>query len=150
MIDRYELFSSSVACLYRYVQKIERTEMAQYGLKGPHAQCLLTISHYPEGITAAQICEICDKDKAAISRTLAELEQVGMISRTAVDGKRYRVGLRLTERGQEIAGRVKSLAALAVEQAGSGLSEENRAVFYASLNLIAENLRRISREGIKK
>lgn len=150
MINRYELFASSVACLYRYVQKIERTEMAQYGLKGPHAQCLLTISHYPKGITAAQICEICDKDKAAISRTLAELERAGMITRADCDGKHYRVSLRLTERGQKIAGRVKSLAALAVEQAGSGLSEEDRAVFYASLNLIAENLRRISREGIKQ
>lgn len=150
MINRYELFSSSVACLYRYVQKIERTEMAKYGLKGPHAQCLLTISHYPQGITASQICEICDKDKAAISRTLAELEEAGMITRTLGEGKRYRVGLQLTEQGQEIAERVKTLAALAVEQAGSGLADENRAVFYASLNLIAENLRRISREGIAK
>lgn len=150
MTERYELFSSSVSCLYRYVQKIERTEMAHYGLKGPHAQCLLMISRYPEGITASQLCEVCDKDKAAISRTLAELEQAEMIIRSTEDGKRYRVGLRLTEKGAEIAERVKKLAALAVEQAGSGLTDENRTVFYASLNLIADNLRRISRDGIQK
>lgn len=150
MTGRYEQFSSSVSCLYRHVQKIERTEMARYGLKGPHAQCLLTISHYPEGVTASQLCELCDKDKAAISRALAELEQAGMISRPTGEGKRYRVSLRLTEKGAEIAERVKTLAALAVEQAGSGLSEENRAVFYSALELIAENLRRISHEGIEK
>lgn len=150
MTDRYEQFSSSVSCLYRYVQKIERTEMANYGLKGPHAQCLLAISRYPQGITASQLCEVCDKDKAAVSRTLAELEQAGMVSRGSGEGKRYRICLHLTQKGSDIAERVKKLAALAVEQAGDGLSEENRAVFYAALNLIAENLRRISRDGIQK
>ena len=150
MTERYEQFSASVACLYRHVQKIERTEMARYGLKGPHAQCLLAISRYADGITATRLCDVCDKDKAAVSRTLAELEQAGMICRPDGDGKRYRLTVRLTDKGAEIAGRVKKLAALAVEQAGEGLTDENRSVFYASLDLIAENLRRISRNGLKE
>ena len=49
--------------------------MEKYGLKGPHAQCLLAMRRNPQGITASQLCTICDKDKAAISRTVAELEQ---------------------------------------------------------------------------
>ena len=40
------------------------------------------------------------------------------------------------------------LARLAVEQAGEGLTDENRQVFYATLDRIATNLMRISREGI--
>ena len=77
----YEQFAGSVLCLSRCIQKIQRTEMAKYGLKGAHAQCLLAMSRYPDGITAAQLSQISDKDKAAISRTLAELMQAGMVER---------------------------------------------------------------------
>ncbi len=150
MLNRYEEFTSSVAMLNRYIQKIERAEMAHYGLKGAHAQCLLTISRYPHGITAAQICDICDKDKAAVSRTVAELEAAGMILRPNDAGKRYRLTLRLTPRGSEVAEQIKHLAALAVEQADSGLTEEKRTICYESLNLIAENLRRIIRDGLQE
>ena len=59
MISKYELFSASVSCMYHDIQKIERLEMAKYGLKGPHAQCLLAMSRHPAGITAARLCEIC-------------------------------------------------------------------------------------------
>ena len=100
MISRYEIISASVSSIYHDIQKIQRTEMAKYGLKGPHAQCLLAMSRYPEGITAARLCEICEKDKAAISRTLTELEQAGMVSRQTNNGSRYRASLTLTEQGQ--------------------------------------------------
>jgi len=66
MITKYEFFSSSVATLSRDIQTIERTEMAKFGLKGPHAQCLLAMSRYPEGITSARLCEVCDKDRFTV------------------------------------------------------------------------------------
>ena len=106
MISRFEQFVSSVSCIYRYIQKIERVEMAKYGLKGPHAQCLLAMSRYPGGITASELCSVCDKDKAAISRTVAELEREGLISRTAKNGSMYRAVLKLTPQGEEIAHRM--------------------------------------------
>ena len=83
MVSRFEHFSSSISCIYRYIQKIERIEMEKYGLKGPYAQCLLAMRRYPEGITAARLCEVCDKDKAAVSRMVAELEEKGLITRFA-------------------------------------------------------------------
>ena len=149
MISRYELFASSVACIYRYIQKIERVEMAKYGLKGPHAQCLLAMNRYPEGITAARLCEICDKDKAAISRTVTELEQADMISREIPGGKRYRSCLKLTSKGIEATQAVTERVSLAVEQAGAGLDEDNRQIFYSVLGLIAGNLQTICRDGLK-
>ena len=149
MLSKYELFSSSVACLYRDIQKIERTEMAKFGLKGPHAQCLLALSRYPEGITAARLCEVCDKDKAAISRMMAELEEKGMVSRGDEKGNRYRMQLRLTSLGEEAADHVEQRAKLAVEEAGSGMTEEQRATLYAVLDLIAGNLQTICAEGLR-
>ena len=137
MISKYELFSASVSSLYRDIQRIERRETAKYGMKGPHAQCLLAMSRYPEGITATQICDICEKDKAAVSRTLAELEENGLVLRTARNGSRYRALLTLTEKGKDAARTVNEKAQIAVELAGAGLDDAQREVFYAVLDVIA-------------
>lgn len=150
MLSKYELFSSSISCMYHDIQKIERVEMAKYGLKGPHAQCLLAMSRYPQGLTAAQLCEVCEKDKAAISRTLSELEQMGMVRRTGQNGTRYRASLTLTEQGKAAAATVSEKARLAVEQAGEGLDDGQREVFYRVFALIAENLHTICKDGIKE
>lgn len=150
MISKYELFSASVSCMYHDIQKIERLEMAKYGLKGPHAQCLLAMSRHPAGITAARLCEICEKDKAAISRILAELEQSGMVVREMPNGSKYRAILTLTEQGKSAAATVSHKAQLAVEQAGAGLNDAQREVFYQVLSLIAGNLHTICKEGIKQ
>lgn len=149
MIRRYELLSSSVSCIYHDIQKIERVEMAKFGLKGPHAQCLLAMSRYPEGITAARLCEVCEKDKAAISRTLVELEQTGLVLRTARNGIRYRAQLTLTEQGRKAAESVNKKAQQAVELAGEGLDDAQREVFYRVLALIAGNLHSICKDGLK-
>lgn len=150
MLSRFEQFSSSITCIYRYIQKIERTEMEKYGLKGPHAQCLLAMSRYPGGITAAQLCEVCEKDKAAISRTLAELEQAGMVLRSEKNGSRYRACLTLTEQGGAAAQAVRERARLAVERAGEGLDDSQREAFYRVLTLIAGNLHAICKDGLKE
>ncbi len=149
MVSRFEQFSTSISCIYRYIQKIERMEMEKYGLKGPHAQCLLTMSRYPEGITAARLCEACDKDKAAISRMVAELEEKGLILRDTVGGVRYRAQLRLTELGEAAANHVEQRARLAVEEAGAGMTDQQRVTLYAVLGLIAGNLQTICEEGLK-
>lgn len=150
MISKYELFSTVISSLYHDIQRIERNEMAKYGLKGPHAQCLVVMARHPEGITAAQLCEICEKDKAAVSRTVSELEEAGLLIRQEKNGIRYRVPLVLTETGHLAARRVSQVAAQAVEQAGIGLDEGQREVFYLVLGHIARNLQSISRYGIKE
>ena len=150
MESRYELLSGSISSMYHDIQKIERTEMVQYGLKGPHAQCLLAMKKHPEGITAARLCEVCEKDKAAVSRILAELEEAGMILRENRNGSRYRAILLLTDRGQEAAAAVVEKARLAVELAGKGFGAEEREVFYRVLSIISGNLHKLCRDGLTK
>ncbi len=150
MESRYELISASISSMYHDIQKIERIEMARYGLKGPHAQCLLAMKKHPQGITAARLCEVCEKDKAAISRILAELEDSGMILRENRNGSRYRASLTLTEQGMAAADAVVEKARLAVELAGTGFDETEREVFYRVLSIIAGNLHKLCREGLKQ
>jgi len=148
MFTRFEQFCTAISMIHHAIQKIERVEMAKYGLKGPHAQCLLTINQYPDGITAAQLCELCEKDKAAISRTVAELENADMLIRRDPDGKRYRSRLYLTEKGAAVAANVGLLVHRAVSQASEGYGEKDREIFIHVLNLIAGNLQTICRDGL--
>jgi DNA-binding MarR family transcriptional regulator len=150
MLTRFEQFSSSISSIYKHIQKIERDEMAKYGLKGSFAQYLLAIGRYEEGITSSHLCEICDKDKAAISRVVSEMEQKGLIYRQPMGDpdNLYRAMLKLTEKGKAAAHHVSECAKVAVEFAGKGLTDESRQAFYVALNLIASNLQDISKKGI--
>ncbi len=147
MRSRYEQFAAAISCIYRDIQRIQRQEMARFGLKGAHAQCLLALSRHPQGIPAARLSDLCEKDKAAISRTVAELEQAGLVCREE-KASRYRARLLLTQRGRDAAQAVDQIAARAVEQADSGMNEQERAVFYGILNRIAENLHTVCLEGV--
>ena len=150
MISKYEIFSTVVSSLYRDIQKIERTEMAKYGLKGPHAQCLLVMERNPEGITASQLCLNCEKDKAAISRTLSELVDAGMITRVDPNGKRYRSRLYLTEKGRAVAKQVNDRVHQAVSQVSEGYDVETREIFVHVLGMIAVNLQELCKNGLQK
>lgn len=149
MVSRFEQFSSAVFCINRCIQKIERVEMAKFGLKGPQAQCLLAMARYPEGITSSQLRSVCDKDKAAISRTVAELEQEGMVQRISNNGNRYRALLKLTPQGEAAAAQVQERAQFAVEKAGEGMTDAERVIMYKTLALIAGNLQTICAEGLE-
>lgn len=146
MISRFEQFTSAISAIYRSIQKIEREQMEKYGLKGAYAQYLVTIQRHKDGITAAQLCEVCDLDKAAVSRALAEMFQRGLLDRSGETG--YRAKLKLTPAGEEAADYVNRLAGAAVEAAGRELTDESRAVLYAALESISGRLAVICKEGI--
>ena len=80
---------------------------------------------------------------------LSILEAKALVTKDGIGGSRYRGCLRLTPEGQAVAGELSRRAELAVEQAGAGLTEENRAIFYGSLETITKNLRRISQAGLQ-
>ena len=148
IVTRFEQFCSVISGIQRSIQRIERVEMAKYGLKGPHAQCMIAMNRFPEGVTAAQLCEICDKDRAAISRTVSELEHAGMVLRHDPEGKRYRSMLRLSEKGKDIARNVSELVLLAVSRASAGYDQEHQQTFMRVLSMIAGNLHAICAEGL--
>lgn len=148
MVERYEMFSVAISSIYKYIQKIERDEMIKFGLKGPHAQCLTTLLRFSDGLTSSQLCELCDKDKAAISRAVSELEAKGLVYREKVNNNTYKALLKLTDAGTDAASHISDSARRAVESAGKGMSDEDRNTFYRTLNLLAHNIESMSTKGI--
>lgn len=148
MQSRYEQFLVSITSINRYIQKIERDEMIKYGYKGAYAQYLAVLNRHPYGLTSAQLSEICDRDKAAVSRMVAEMEEKGLVTRACNKENLYRAQLLLTEEGRRAAGFVCRQAQRVVEAGGRGMSDEERRRIYDEMALIAANLEMISREGI--
>ena len=101
-----------------------------------------------EPLPSGELVKLCDKDKAAISRTVSELEKEGMVTRQGKNGNNYRAALTLTDRGREAASHVAIRAGRAVEAASNGLSDGNRRVLYQALELIADHLQSICDTGL--
>ena len=139
MIQRFQNFLTGITVCYKYIQRIKNAEMTEFDLKGTHVACMFYLNHNPEGLTAAQLCSLCAEDKASISRTVSYLRQRGYIEPGS--GKAYRTPLRLTEQGMQIAQQMDPVIEEWVSIGGVGMTDEQRASFYETLALIAQNLR---------
>lgn len=149
MKTRFEQFSFVISGIYREIQKIERDEMIKHGYRGAFAVYLATLKRYEEGLTSSEICELCDKDKAAVSRIIAEMEEKGLVERAKNSPRGYRAKITLTENGKETADFVAKRAMAAVGAvSGETMTESQREIFYATLDTIYKNLRKVSREGV--
>ena len=149
MLKRFKMFSLMISEIDRCWHKLAAEEMAKYELNSPHAVYLNALYDAgEEGITAAQLAELCGKNKADVSRMVAILEKKGLAKKIAVGSNMYRAKLLLTEEGKLAAEHVRKRAAVAVELAGSGLPEEERAIFYRALERITDNLQRLSKDGL--
>ncbi len=139
MIHRFESFISGITVCYKYIQRIKSIEMVEFGMKGTHAMCLFYLHHNPQGLTASQLSTLCGEDKAAISRTIADLRQQGYVCQECA--KNYRAPLTLSPKGLEVAEKVDTLIETWVCAGGDGLTEQQRSDFYQSLALISQNLK---------
>ena len=143
MTQRFEIFTGAISQIYRCIQKLKAAEMTEMGLKGGHVSCLFQLNRHPEGLTAAELCTLCDEDKAAVSRTVADLEERGLVACRSAAGRRYRSPLTLTEAGREAADRVDRSIRRIVDEAGRSLTDAQRNEFYRSLLLISSNLQQL-------
>lgn len=144
MLSRFEQFAFIIAGIQREVQKIEREEMIKHGYRGAFAIYLAVLSHYDEGLTATEICEVCDKDKAAVSRIIAEMEDKGLVEREKNTDKIYRAKIFLTEKGKEIAEFVTKRAADVIRTVSDSIiAESERELLYKMLDGIYKNLRNL-------
>lgn len=127
MEERFEAFTVLISRISRSIPRIKSEEMAEFQLKGPHVSCLYYLS-LADGLTAAALCERCDEDKAAVSRSLDYLEKGGYITCESGAGRRYRTPLHLTERARRSAGpSTKKSSALWRGPAGGSVSRSGGA-----------------------
>ena len=144
MQERFETFTILLNRINRNIRKIKIQEMANYELKSPHVSCLYYL-YTEEGLTAKDLCERCEEDKATISRSLDYLEKNNYLICRSDSKKRYNATFELTERGLRAGKRIADKILSVLEETNKGVSKEDLIVFYRSLNIISENLSKIAK-----
>ena len=142
MEERFQTFTVLIAGINRSIRKIKTEEMDEYNLKSHHVSCLYYLFKFG-GLTAKQLCDICQEDKAALSRSIEYLEKNGYIENNESVKKKYRSPLNLTEKGNLIGKNIAKKIDKILNLASDGLSEEKRKSLYEGLTLINNNLEKI-------
>lgn len=144
MIDRFELFTTTITQIYKNLQKIKSHEMTEFQLKGAHVMCLFELYRHPNGLTITELSALCEEDKAAISRTISELTERSLVSSNSE--KKYRAPIVLTEEGKNITTQMSELAANAAIAGSADMTHEERITFYNTLKDISDNLKQYLEE----
>ena len=143
MNDRFETFTVLIAKINRSIHKIKSEEMAEYNLKAPHVSCLYYL--FKNGpLTARELCDICDEDKGAVSRSLDYLEREEYITCDSTSKKRYKAQLFLTPKGEIVGAEVAEKIDNLLDRVGRDMSDEERMNFYRFLELICGDLQKIT------
>lgn len=149
MENRFETFTVLVNRISRNIRKIKNLKMAEYGLRSAHISCLYHL-HAAEGLTATDLCERCEEDKATISRALEYLETNGYLTCESKSVKRYRSPLALTEKGLQVSRNIVEKVDLVLQEISIGLTEEERRAFYQSLTIISDSLDAVAKSSERK
>lgn len=148
MQERFETFTVLIAKISRNIRKIKNQEMAEYGLRSAHVSCLYYL-YSANTLTATDLSERCEEDKATISRALDFLEEKGFIICESKRVKRYNSPLSLTEKGKEIGKKITDKINCVLDEICIDLTEEQRLEFYRSLAVISDSLE-LCVKGINK
>ncbi|MGN0961877.1 MAG: MarR family winged helix-turn-helix transcriptional regulator [Christensenellales bacterium] len=145
MENRYNKFTLLISVINRSINKIKSEEMSKFGLKSYHVSCLFYLyKNLDCGLTASELCALCEEDKGTISRSLNYLENYGyIICKEDNSKKKYRAKLHLTQQGRKIAQKITQITDEAVEKGSCGITEEERVIMYKSLDIISDNLKKI-------
>ena len=141
MVSRYDRFTSLIMRINKSIQKIKCNEMAELGLKGNQVQCLFHLYQERDGLSATKLCELCEEDKAAISRTIKNLENGGFVFMDDSGEKKYKNPIKLTAKGREVGEYISNKIECLL--AGAGIDEKERDKFYEMLEIVCANLQKV-------
>ena len=154
---RFEDFVGLISGLYKEIQRIKTSEGARLGLKGSDIMCLYYLERSKDGLTGADLARMAGVTRAAVSRTLAHLEEGGyvevddetkdaLIAEGGIPGEdavKYRAPVRLTTLGGESMNEADRIIREVLDTTGKAMGVEQREQMYASLRTILNTLREL-------
>lgn len=142
MEERFETFTGLMTSINRSIRRIKTEEMIGFNLKSQHVSCLYYL-YKESSLIAKDLCDLCEEDKANVSRSIEYLEANGYLISNSQTRKRYRTPLALTDKGKEVGAYIAKKIDEVILSASEGISEERRAIMYESLAVISKNLQKI-------
>lgn len=139
MQERFETFTVLINRISRNIRRLKNDGMAKYGLRSSHISCIYFL-YNNTSLTSSELCELCEEDKATVSRAVEFLEEKGLVSSAPKGAKRYKTPVSLTETGRVLGKEISHKISQVLDAVSVGLSEEERKAFYRSLYIISKNL----------
>ena len=143
MEQRYKTFTGLILNISRCIQKIKNVEMSNLGLKGKQVQCLFLLYELDNGACLTELCELCEEDKGAMSRTIKELSEKDLLFVDEKNKQKYRNKIKLTEHGKKYAKIISDKISTMLEIGSAGILQDERENLYKTLTQISENLSKI-------
>ena len=146
--ERFEEFVGLISSLEKEVQRIRAVECERLGLRGADLMCLYCLGRSDSPLTAAELSRRAGVTRAAVSRSLAQLEQGGLVTVAPAgeQGRAYRAPVSLTVAGRKTMAGVEGAVSRVMSRVDSALEDDDaRARLYASLASVLECLRGIGR-----
>lgn len=144
--SHFELFTLTLSSILKSVKKLKDSCMSQFGLRSSHVMLLYQLGKHPEGLTPADLAESGSVDKALISRTIAELQEKGLVCTLQENGKKYKIKLAVTPAGEEIAAYITTTVEAIQQRVSGEIAQEDLAIFYRTLFTLRDNFDELVRE----
>ena len=145
--ERFEEFVGLVSSLEKEIARIRAAECERLGVRGGDLMCLYCLGQAQGGMTAAELSRRAGVTRAAVSRSLAQLEQSGLVAVASApgDARLYRAPVSLTSAGRKTMAEVDEAVSRVMARVDSALDDDQRTRLYASLASVLDCLRAIGR-----
>ena len=141
--ERFHQFVQLIDGIHKSVSKLRMCYAPHVGVKSVHLFWLYELLSHPEGLTASALAALGKIDRSLISREIEELQRGGYVEVLGGGGekrKNYNSRMILTDKGEHLARTIASYAMVVQNAADAGLSAEELAAFYRTLEKLDRNL----------
>ncbi len=148
--ERFHHFVQLIDGIHKSVSRIKLTYSPVIGVKSVHLFWLYELLSHPEGLTAAALAVKTGVDRSLISREIEELRRGGYVTLGEGGGekrKNYNSRIVLTNKGRELAGDIGEYALSVQDEADAGVSEQEIADMYRTLEKLNSNLLRVTEKA---
>ncbi len=138
--ERFVMFINRIDAMQKYIRQIRADLGANMNMKGVHTLWVYLLSKYPNGLTSAEIADLCAVDRSLVSREIELLRENGIAELQEANGRRkYNSTVRLTERGREMAHEIETRALAIQDAVDVGITPEELNIFYAVVEKMCNN-----------
>ena len=119
-----EMLAYLIISIHKNIQRCKAYAVEDKKLEMSHAICIYYISKLKDGLGRSALCSETGYDKAAISRSIADLEKMKLVKmKKTREGSTYKALLMLTGKGAECRASIDRIFTSTAEESIRGFSE---------------------------
>src|SRR4051812_28837343 len=126
----HESLGFGVGLMGRLLDRELRVAFAEFGVSPGQFPVLLAL-YETDGLTQAELARVVAVEQPTMAATLKRMERDGLLRRAPDRADGRRTGVYLSERAQQLEGRLTGAARSVNRRAVRGLSAEERSLVYA-------------------